>query len=144
MPLDALLLQTEPGQDEFVNEKYAAQISTILHGWSASLLRSAHDLQPIEKVLDANFLAAPFAPSEARVVRPGPPIEIRENQFEQSLTKSREEFLTGLRDSLAPFSEILTADFQITNIQTETDRPQSAPIQASPPDSRATPHPHSL
>ena len=36
-PLDPLLLQTALGQDEFVNEKYAARIAAISHEWSAAL-----------------------------------------------------------------------------------------------------------
>ena len=39
-PLDALLLKTQAGSDDFVTEKYADQIAAIFAQWSSGLLRS--------------------------------------------------------------------------------------------------------
>src|ERR1700680_9123 len=54
-PLDALLLQTQAGLDDFVTEKYADEIAAILAQWSSGLLRSRQDVSAIEKVLLPNF-----------------------------------------------------------------------------------------
>ncbi len=116
MPIDALLLQTEPGLDEFIGEKYAAQITAILNEWSVSLLRSPQEAIAIEQFLDPGFTSGPLAPAKSRVVRQGPPIEIRHNSFDQSLSRTRGAFLQELSNSLVPFSKILTADFQVTSI----------------------------
>ncbi len=56
MPLDALLLQTQPGLDEFVTEKYADQIAAILATWSSSLLRSPQDIDGFRQGSVAEFL----------------------------------------------------------------------------------------
>jgi tetratricopeptide (TPR) repeat protein/peroxiredoxin len=129
MPLDVLLLSTEPGLDEFIEEKYAAKIAVILAEWSAGLLRSPQDVAAFENCLDANFAAPQLAPAEARVIRQGPPIEIRRNTFHQTPTLNRETFLKELREWLSGFSKILTAEFQVTNINIE--RPASAPVSDS-------------
>ena len=119
MPFDALLLNTEPGLDEFIEEKYAAKIAVVVAEWSASLLRSPQDVSAFEKYLDANFIAAPVAPAETLVIRQGPPIEIRRNTFQQAPTLNRKAFLNSLLGSLSGFSKILTAEFQVTDIRIE-------------------------
>jgi len=40
LPLEATLLKTKAGFDDFVTEKYQDQIATILGRWSAELLQS--------------------------------------------------------------------------------------------------------
>src|SRR5271166_1123051 len=40
-PLDALLLKTQAGLDDFVAEQYADQIAAILAQWSSGLLESS-------------------------------------------------------------------------------------------------------
>src|ERR1700675_2780217 len=54
-PLDALLLKTQAGLDDFVSEKYADQITAILAQWSSGLLHSPQDVRAIEKGLLPNF-----------------------------------------------------------------------------------------
>jgi tetratricopeptide (TPR) repeat protein len=118
-PLDPVLLQTEPGHDEFVYEKHAAQVSAILSGWSASLRHSPQEATRIENFLAPGFSAAPLAPAHSQVIRPGPPIEIRRNTFDHSLSRTRAAFLQELGAWFRAFSTILTADFQITAISGE-------------------------
>ncbi len=130
MPLDALLLNTEPGLDEFLAEKYAAQIAVVLAEWSVSLLRSPQDVSALEKCLDASFIGAPFTPAETQVLRQGPPIEIRRNKFNQNPNLNREAFLKDLLESLGG-SRILTAEFQVTNIDIE--QPASALVSEAAP-----------
>src|SRR6266851_1496015 len=57
-PLDALLLKTQAGLDDFVTEKYADQIAAILAQWSSGLLQSPQDVAAIEKALLPNFLGS--------------------------------------------------------------------------------------
>jgi len=116
-PLDSLLLLTEPGQDEFVSEKRAAQIEKILGEWSASLLQSPPGLSVIEKCLDANFTAASLTPVETKTVRQGPPIEIRRNTFDHALSRTRQAFLRELLALFRAWPKILTAEFQITRVE---------------------------
>src|SRR5712692_7756751 len=80
-PLDALLLKTQAGLDDFVTEKYADQIAAICAQWSLGLLQSPQEVQAVEEVLAANFSGASFRPLESRLVRSGPALAIRQNKF---------------------------------------------------------------
>ena len=115
-PLDALLLKTQAGLDDFVTEKYADQIAAILSQWSSRLLQSPQDVIWIEKVLHPNFSGSSPRPAESRVVRPGPPIEVHHNTFQLETVLGRDAFLQELRSVLSGFSKILTAEFQVTSI----------------------------
>src|SRR5260370_18831442 len=61
-PLDALLLKTQAGLDDFVTEKYADQIASILAQWSSDLLQSPQDVSTIKKPLLPNFSVSPLRP----------------------------------------------------------------------------------
>ena len=124
LPLDALLLKAQAGLDDFVTEIYADQISAILAQWSSGLLQSPQNIGAIEKVLAPNFAAAPLKPAESRVVRRGPPVEVRRNTFSELPSLDRRAFLEELRSSLSRFTKILTAEFQVTSVDAS-----SMPIQ---------------
>ena len=128
-PLDALLLKTQAGLDDFVTEKYADQIAAILAQWSSGLLHSPQDVSAVEKVLLPNFSGSSPQPAESRVVRPGPAIEIRRNTFKRETALVRDAFLQELRSAMSGFSKILTAEFQVTSIDA-TSMP-SAPLSSA-------------
>jgi tetratricopeptide (TPR) repeat protein len=115
-PLDASLLKTQAGLDDFVTEKYADEVAAILAQWSSGLRQSPQDLKAVEKVLAQNFSGSSFRPVESRVVRPGPTIEVRQNTFNPRAALGRDAFLQELRSTLSGFSRILTAEFQVTSI----------------------------
>ena len=71
-PLDALLLKTQAGLDDFVTEKYADQIAAILAQWSSGLLQSPQDVTAIERVLLPNFSGSSPQPVEFPSCAPGP------------------------------------------------------------------------
>ncbi len=115
-PLDALLVKTQAGLDDFVTEKYAAQIAAILARWSSGLLQSPLDVRPIENVLAPNFGASSPRPVDSRVLRPGPAIEVRRQTFNGEAELGRDMFLQELRAALSGFSKILIAEFKVTKI----------------------------
>jgi tetratricopeptide (TPR) repeat protein len=115
-PLDALLLKTQSGLDDFVTEKYADEIAVILTQWSSGLLQSPQDVAAVEKVLLPNFSGSSLRPAESRVVRPGAAIEVRHNTFQAEAALGRDAFLQALRSAMSGFSKILTAEFQVTSI----------------------------
>ncbi len=126
-PIDALLLKTRSGSDEFVTEKYADEIAVILAQWSTALLRSPQDSGPIEKVLLATFSGVSLRPVETRIVRPGPAIEVRQSTFAKTLkpesSLGRDAFVQELHSTFSNFSMILTAEFQVTSIKTSAGEP---------------------
>jgi tetratricopeptide (TPR) repeat protein/peroxiredoxin len=115
-PLDALLLKTDAGLDDFVGEKYHDKIAAILAEWSSSLLRSPQEMRAVEKILTADFSGSSLLPVDSRLVRPGPPIEVHQNQFAPRTDLGRDAFLQELSSSMSVFSQIVTAELQVTNI----------------------------
>ncbi|MBI3477511.1 MAG: VCBS repeat-containing protein [Acidobacteria bacterium] len=123
--LDATLLKAKAGLDEFITEKYAYEISAILAGWSASLLRSSQDVSAIAGRLAPGFLGASLQPLESRQLRPGPAVEAFQHKFSTDLSLQADAFLQDLRSCLNTFTGLLTADFQITTID-------AGPLSQSP------------
>jgi tetratricopeptide (TPR) repeat protein len=118
MALDATLLKTQAGLDDFVTEKYADQIAAILAEWTSSLLRSPQDMQTIGKALTSDFSGFSLRPSESRLMRSGPVLEIREDKFTHVTALGRDDFLRQLRSAMSSFSKIVTAEFQVVSIET--------------------------
>lgn len=121
--LDATLLKANAGLDDFLTEKYADQIAAILAEWSSGLLRSPQDVTAIEKVLAADFLGSSLRPPSSRLARKGPPVDVFQNKFAPEYSHQPNIFLQELRSYLGAFSKILTAEFQITNINVEGPSP---------------------
>jgi tetratricopeptide (TPR) repeat protein len=129
-PLDATLLKTQSGLDNFIAEKYHDQIAVILAKWSSSLLQSPQDVRAVEETLSLNFSGSSLQPLESRLARSGPALEIRKNKFTRQTTLGREAFLQQLRSVLSPFSKIVTAEFQVTDIDAKSIGPDPVSPQA--------------
>src|ERR1700733_1337694 len=97
-PLDAILLKTKAGLDEFVTEQYHDQIAAILAEWRVNPVDS------IEKILAPDFLGASPQPAESRILRPGGALEVRRITFSQQPILGRDAFIRELRTSLSTFS----------------------------------------
>jgi tetratricopeptide (TPR) repeat protein/peroxiredoxin len=115
-PLDALLLKTQAGLDEFVTEKYHDQIAAILAEWSSSLLRSPHEVDVIRKFLAPNFSGTSLQPIDSRLIRSGSPVEVRQNKFSSQANLGRDAFVQKLKGATSEFSSVITAEFQVTSI----------------------------
>ncbi|HXA68534.1 MAG TPA: tetratricopeptide repeat protein [Bryobacteraceae bacterium] len=115
--LDATLLKTQTGLDEFITERYHDEIAAILSNWTANLLDSPKKLQAIEKVLAPGFMGSSPQPTESRIVRPGPALEVRRITFSPQLSLGSDAFLQQLRSSFSSFSSFQTAEFQVTQIE---------------------------
>src|SRR5579862_9135493 len=114
--IDGLLLKTQVGLDNFVTEKYAEQIGTTLSQWHSNLVQSPQNLAAFESVLLPAFTAGSLKPVESRVVRAGPPVEVRRNIFSRQASLGRRAFLEELASTLSRYTKILTAEFQVTGI----------------------------
>ncbi len=115
-----MLLKVQSGLDEFLTEKYADQIGATLAQWSADLLRSPGGAGSLAKNLADDFSGASPQPSQSRAVRSSLGIEVRKNSFADQLALNRDQFLREWQSRFGVFSKILTAEFQITEIQAAT------------------------
>ena len=120
-PLDATLLKAKSGYDQFVSEKYADQIGTILTKWSSGLRQSPLNLVAIEQALAADISGFSLVAPESKELRSGV-VEVQQKIFSQAVSLSREAFVAELRSVMASFSRIITADFQITRIDVQDDQ----------------------
>src|ERR1022692_2426098 len=121
-PLDALRLKVKAGLDDFPTEKDHDWIAAILAQWSSGLLESPRQIQSFEKVLAADFQGSSLRPVESRVVRPGPALEIRRVTFAPQASLGPAAFLQELRSTLGSYAKILTAEFQVTQIEAAPGR----------------------
>jgi tetratricopeptide (TPR) repeat protein len=126
LPIEATLLKTQSGLDEFVTEKYHDQIAAILAEWSAGFRVSPQDIRAVEKTLASTFSGTSFHPVESRLIRSGPPAEIRQNKFAGAPALAKDAFLHDLQSAMNSFSEVITAEFQMTRIDAG-----SQPVAAS-------------
>jgi tetratricopeptide (TPR) repeat protein/peroxiredoxin len=123
-PLDATLLKTQAGLDDFITEKYHDQIAATLAEWSSGLLQSPQEVSAVERFLTPDFLGSSLRPANSRLVRPGSALEVRRNEFTSPPNLGRDVFLQELRSSLSVFSKIATAEFQVTSIAASPATPQ--------------------
>ncbi|HET6176142.1 MAG TPA: tetratricopeptide repeat protein [Candidatus Sulfotelmatobacter sp.] len=132
-PVDATLLKVQAGLDEFITEKYADEIAAILAEWTASLLRSPRDVQAFAKTLAADFSGGSLTPAESRIVRSGLGLQIWQNKFAHQGGIDRAAFLRELQERLSVFSQIVTAEFQITSLEaaSQSELPAKTPSGVS-------------
>jgi tetratricopeptide (TPR) repeat protein len=128
-PLDAVLAKTAAGNDPFVSEKYQDQIEAVLARWTFGLKQSSSRLQAMEGALSPAFLASPVPAAEVHRLRSGPGIEIFRSEFFTSPSTGKKEFIRDLAAMIGPWSEILTAEFLVTEIEVDGD---TSPIPSAP------------
>ncbi len=121
--IEKFLSQIEPGNDDYITEKYAAEIETDLNAWSSSLRESPRALRSIEETLGEFLLATPFENAKVSTLRHGPPIESEELQFALASRLGRSTFLESLRVYFAPFLSLRTAEFQIGGLEIVSESP---------------------
>jgi len=115
--LDTALLQISPALDVFACEEHHDKLAAILDSWSKGLRQSPQNLAVLEQSLSETFRATSWQPIETIPLRPASPtISVQRLTFAPNPALAAAEFLSQLKSSLAAFSEIQTADFQITAV----------------------------
>jgi hypothetical protein len=116
LPLESLLLKVEPGHDQFVLEKFAAQIEAVFAKWTAGLRSNPRHIESIHDVLGPSFVGASFKPAQTKTIWSERGLQIQEHTFAESADLAKNAFLQNWQSSFAPYNEVLTAEFQITGI----------------------------
>jgi tetratricopeptide (TPR) repeat protein len=112
---DAALLDITPGRDGFVNEQLSDKIGLILDSWRTGLLRSPRDTEAIERTLSVKFSGTSWQPVESRSLRrPTDALDVSRVSFAPKPSLAAQRFIGELRSSLGTFSQLSTAEFQIT------------------------------
>lgn len=115
-PLDGLLQQVVPGDDEFLTEKYAFEITRLLADWSAALKAVPPALDRLAHCLNASVEASPLTAHESPL-RSGAPIDLVRRSFPAAVTLSRERFLQEMEAYFVGMSHLETAEILIVGIE---------------------------
>ena len=116
-PLADVLRLVVPGSDEFITEKYAAEIESLLREWGQGLKTSAPDTAGLAKLVDASIAASTLVPLEETRLRSSGGLEIVRRKFGPVATSSQERFLQAVATWLGSVSRVETAEFEITAIE---------------------------
>src|SRR5580698_6307785 len=122
-PLEDVLRLVAPGSDEYVTEKYAFEIQTILQQWSQALKTSARDLSAIAKSLHSSIEASSLVPETENTLRTGNGTSCKRRRFSSQMLPGREQFLGQIRAWLGPVSRVETAEFEIISIEVISSDP---------------------
>jgi len=118
--IEAVLRKLPAGFDEFVNEKIQDQIAAILAEWSAQLLRSPRQASALAKAMTWDFLGSSLRSGHPVTVNDAGPCKVWRVQYPAEPTLKSETFLAELQFSLSDFSKLMTAEFQVIGIRSES------------------------
>ena len=127
--LDDVLRYVPPGSDEYVTEKYAFEIARRLQQWGQELKSEARSSKELEGMLAPSLRGASLVPEDETPLRSGYGIDVVRRKFASEPALGRERFLEEFRSYLAPLERIVTAEFQITQIDQTASSPLSVHIE---------------
>src|SRR5271169_4805723 len=116
-PLEGVLRLVAPGSDEYVTEKYAFEIGTLLRQWSEGLRASVSDFSALAESLDEGIEAISMVTKKELTLRSGNGIDCVRKHFSGTKVSGREQLVKELRLWLGPVSRVETAEFEITTIE---------------------------
>lgn len=115
--IDAFLKQIRPGSDEFIAEKYAADLEEPLGRWRDSLIAASGDLHAVRAALAEDLEAVRLGTTRIESLRKRPPVESEKVSFPAPEHLQREAFIESLAHYLAHFKKIDVVDMQVDFIE---------------------------
>ena len=115
--VERFLQHIQPGEDGFLAEKYAAELTTELISWQHAFLASTRDLHEVHHLLSETLDASPLDRAQVTPVRAEPPVCSDKVIFAPVERVNRRTFVDALNGYLAPFSRIEIAELQIGSIE---------------------------
>ena len=120
-PLADILRLVPPGSDEYVTEKYAVEIGSILERWSKALRFSVRDFSALEKSLDPSVESSSWAPAGQASLRTGFGVDTVRRHFGTEPVpepvRGPERLRHEIQTWLGELSQIETAEFEIYEIE---------------------------
>src|SRR4029077_1870432 len=118
--IEAMLRKLPAGFDEFPDEKVQDQIAAIFAEWSSQLLLSPQQTAALRKAMAVEFLGGSLKASQTKIVNGASPFKVWRVNYPQEPTLKSEAFVAELQSSLSDFSKLITAEFQVTSIRSES------------------------
>src|ERR1039458_3134662 len=116
-PLADVLSLVAPGSDEYITEKYAVEVETVLKKWSENLKASIRGISSLAKSLHPMIEASPLIPTGETPLRSGYGVDVVRRQFAAQPVPGRERFLQSLEGWLGQLARVETAEFEIYGIE---------------------------
>ena len=126
--IDAVLRKLPAGHDDFVTEKYQDEIEAVLRAWSAELHTEPGGMEALRKVVAPEFFGAEMRSGQASVAYRSATIQTWRVKYAIEATLGAEGFFGGLRASLAAFSKLHVAEFQIVSIHADSANAGVIPV----------------
>jgi len=120
-----MLRLVAPGADAYVSEKYAFDISKLLDRWSARLKSSPPALETLAEFLHSSIEFNSLSAFTAKDLPHNRWLNLQERQFHPDKMLGRTQFLAAWKSYLSSFSEIRTAEFQITRLNIPAQTPKA-------------------
>lgn len=117
-----------PGLDEFVTERYAFEIQSLLDHWSRDL-KAASALELLAEFTHPSLRAGALTGATDTKKHSSLGIEILHRSFANSEAIGRDRFIDEMGEYLAGLKKIETAQFEITAIQRISDTVLAADIR---------------
>jgi Flp pilus assembly protein TadD/peroxiredoxin len=128
-PLDDILRYMAPGSDEFLAEKFAAEIKQRLEEWSKELRSNPRAMTVLAKSLAPSFQSSSFVPVSEKTVREEYGIETVRRSYSDESKVGGAKFLEQMRAYLSAFESLQTAEFQIVTIEEKSHSPLTVQSQ---------------
>lgn len=116
-PLSDILLRVPAGADDYITEKYAVEVESLLNRWGQGLKASLNDHSFLAGCLDPSFEAGSWAAFSEATLRSGFGIDVVRRTFDPAPVLSRGKFLEGVQAWLGPLARVETAEFEIYGIE---------------------------
>lgn len=127
-PLADIFRLVAPGSDEYITEKYAFEIQSLLREWGRGLQASSRDLSALAKFVDPLIEASSLLARETQV-RSGYGIEVVRRQFGPARHSGRDRFLREVGTWLGYDASVQVAEFEIYSIDQITSSPLAVRLE---------------
>ena len=128
-PLDDVLRYISPGSDEFVTEKYAAEIAQHLDEWARELRSSPASLNASRNCWTLRSRPSRLIGTQEKTLRSENGVTASKRKFANESLLGRDRFLQQMQAYLAAFTRVETAEFQISGIEQTSDAPLNVRVE---------------
>jgi Flp pilus assembly protein TadD len=127
-PLADILKLVPPGADDYVTEKYAVEIESVLAAWSNQIKASSANIDALSTALDPGISITRLRDSAVKTLRSSFGIDVLERTFAGNSVRAIPNALSEIRAWLGTVETILTAEFEIFSIEVTSENPLSVRV----------------
>lgn len=116
-PLADVLALVDPGTDEYITEKYALEIETVLKQWGEALKAPTGNNSALASALNTTLEATPLIAVKETTVRSAQGFNVLRREFGPDRVAGRERFVASVVEWLGQATRVETAEFEIFDIE---------------------------